>query len=163
MRIFNKEKDKELSSVDLEKGYLKNDTLIVHHNEVKGKSVKQLLKNIEPNNIRQLGDKYFKILKRYPNGGEEVEQILPIETIPTYDEEEPIQVYIEYAEEELLNIKVSNIRQRREVECFSVINRGQLWYDGLSEIQKDELKSWYQKWLDATETLIIPETPEWIK
>lgn len=53
-------------------------------------------------------------------------------------------------------------RKRREVECFPVINRGQLWYDTLSEEQLSELKTWYLAWLDGTNTQTIPEKPEWL-
>lgn len=53
-------------------------------------------------------------------------------------------------------------RRRRELECFPIINRGQLWYDTLSEGQLSELKNWYQAWLDGTNTQAIPEKPEWL-
>ena len=53
-------------------------------------------------------------------------------------------------------------RKRREVECFPIINRGQLWYDTLSAAQLAELKTWYQSWLDSTNTLVIPEKPAWL-
>lgn len=53
-------------------------------------------------------------------------------------------------------------RKRREVECFPIINRGRLWYDTLSEEQLSELKTWYQAWLDGTNTQTIPEKPEWL-
>lgn len=53
-------------------------------------------------------------------------------------------------------------RRRRELECFPIINRGQLWYDTLSEGQLSELKNWYQAWLDSTNTQTIPEKPEWL-
>lgn len=55
------------------------------------------------------------------------------------------------------------LRQRREEECFSVINRGSLWYDTLTDSQKEELKVWYKAWLDVTETKIVPEKPVWLK
>lgn len=55
------------------------------------------------------------------------------------------------------------LRQRREEECFPIINRGQLWYEGLTELQTIELKQWYQDWLDCTETRIAPERLKWIK
>lgn len=57
----------------------------------------------------------------------------------------------------------TQFRVRRESECFSVINRGQLWYDTLSESQRMELRIWYQVWLDGTETLTVPERPAWLK
>lgn len=54
------------------------------------------------------------------------------------------------------------LRQRRETECFSYINRGQLWYDRLSEEQKTELGAWYAAWLKVTDTLTVPKKPSWL-
>lgn len=67
----------------------------------------------------------------------------------------------------MLNIELrkqleNKIRAKRAEICFPVINRGKLWYDNLSTEQYKELKLWYQKWLDATETLVAPNTPDWI-
>ena len=53
-------------------------------------------------------------------------------------------------------------RLRREKECFSVINRGQLWYEGISLTRLLELRQWYQAWLNVTETMVVPEKPTWI-
>ena len=55
------------------------------------------------------------------------------------------------------------LRHIRENECFSIINRGQLWYAGLTTSQIEELQVWYADWLDVTETKIIPEKPTWLK
>ena len=60
------------------------------------------------------------------------------------------------------NIKFDELRRRREVECFAIINRGKLWYDTLTEKQMVELKDWYIAWLDVTDTLIIPNKPNWL-
>ena len=54
-------------------------------------------------------------------------------------------------------------RLRREKECFSVINRGQLWYEGITIQQMVELRQWYKAWLNVTETMVIPEKPEWLE
>ena len=54
------------------------------------------------------------------------------------------------------------LRQRRETECFSYINRGQLWYDRLTEEQKAELDAWYAAWLKVTDTLTAPKKPSWL-
>ena len=54
------------------------------------------------------------------------------------------------------------LRNRREVECFSIINRGQLWYESLDGQQRTELREWYTAWLKVTETLQVPEKPTWI-
>ena len=59
--------------------------------------------------------------------------------------------------------KLVEIRSRRESECYPIINRGGLWYDLLTKAEKDELLEWYQAWLDAPETGIIPEKPSWLK
>lgn len=53
-------------------------------------------------------------------------------------------------------------RQRREKECFAVINRGQLWYEGISIQQLLELRQWYKDWLEVTETMVVPEKPTWL-
>ena len=66
------------------------------------------------------------------------------------------------AEAEQAQAAKDTYRKRREVECFPIINRGQLWYDTLSEEQLSELKTWYQAWLDGTNTQTIPEKPEWL-
>ena len=54
-------------------------------------------------------------------------------------------------------------RRRRETECFSVINRGQLWYEGITLTQLVELRQWYKAWLKVTETMVIPEKPGWLE
>lgn len=57
---------------------------------------------------------------------------------------------------------IAAIREQREKDCFPVINRGPLWYERLTEKQKSELKTWYQAWLDAPNTGVIPDTPAWL-
>lgn len=58
--------------------------------------------------------------------------------------------------------KLEQLREMRANECFPIVNRGQIWYDRLSAEQKNELDSWYQSWLDVTQTLTIPAKPEWL-
>lgn len=60
-------------------------------------------------------------------------------------------------------LELDKLRQQREVECFPIINRGQLWYDTLTSEQRTELQSFYRAWLDVTETKVIPTKPSWIK
>lgn len=57
---------------------------------------------------------------------------------------------------------LADLRSRRETECFSVINRGQLWYEGVSLTQLLELREWYKAWLNVTETRVVPERPTWL-
>lgn len=56
----------------------------------------------------------------------------------------------------------NTLRVRRELECFPIVNRGKLWYDLLTNDQLEELRTWYNKWLDATRTLIAPIKPIWL-
>lgn len=55
------------------------------------------------------------------------------------------------------------LRIKREQECYPIINRGQLWYSHLTEEQKQELNVWYERWLNVTETKMIPERLSWLK
>lgn len=54
------------------------------------------------------------------------------------------------------------LRNKREKECFSVIDRGKLWYDTLTQERLDELETWYNAWLQVTETKVIPERLDWL-
>lgn len=54
------------------------------------------------------------------------------------------------------------LRLLRQIECFSIINRSFMWYLTLTEEQKIELQTWYQAWLDITETGEIPKKPDWL-
>ena len=59
-------------------------------------------------------------------------------------------------------VQSERLRHRRSEECFPIVNRGALWYDKLTNEQKEELSSWYEEWLNAPETGIIPSKPTWI-
>ena len=61
------------------------------------------------------------------------------------------------------HVRREYLRRQRNDECFSVINRGALWYEKLTQEEKAELQTWYQAWLDVTETGVTPEIPEWLK
>lgn len=54
-------------------------------------------------------------------------------------------------------------RIRREKECFAIVNRGQLWYEGITLQQMVELRQWYKAWLNVTETMVVPEKPTWLE
>lgn len=70
--------------------------------------------------------------------------------------------YKEKASAFLVNAEINALRQKRETECFSVINRGELWYERLTAERRAELEKWYQAWLDVTETKVEPSKPTWI-
>lgn len=65
----------------------------------------------------------------------------------------------DYTKEELL---IKDLQFKRECICYPIINRGQLWYNGLTDSQKMELQQWYEKWLDVTNTKVIPVKPIWL-
>lgn len=147
MKVYNEEKTQILTEYDLEKGYLVADKII-----------KEILPAQEE--VKEQG--HYETIREYPNGGKDVEWVVDIEGQPAREETpvyDNIQVYIPYTEEEILN----QLRARREEECFVIINRGQLWYDTLTDWQLEELDGWYKAWLNITDTKIIPERPTWLK
>lgn len=191
MKIYNQEKTQELNQqeLDFEKGYLQSDKLLIAHHEatpfVKGKSAEEIYNDLQADGliaVRMIGGKYYTVDRAFENGVE-IEPLSVTEWIAgvhsssvteivdepdtsakeAWDDYEDIQVYVLYTAEELQERKLTKLRSQRETECFPVINRGQLWYDTLTEAQKTELKVWYLAWLDVTETFIIPITPEWVK
>ena len=57
----------------------------------------------------------------------------------------------------------NSLRERRQRECFDILdNRSQLWWNKLTEIQREEIEAWYEAWLEVTETKVIPEKPSWL-
>ena len=171
MKIYNESKTEILETYDVKKGYLKADKIFKEHHEavpgVPAITVQAKAAAITANGgkVEEIGDKYYEVVAEFPNGGKTVREIVETPAIPekeAYDEYEDIQVYVPYTEEELNEIKRADIRRRRVSECFAVINRGKLWYDRLTVTEEIELTDWYNAWLDAPETLVVPERPAWI-
>lgn len=71
-----------------------------------------------------------------------------------FDEEKDSAIEREYISDEL--------RERRETECFAIIDRSKFWYDSLTEAQTEELREWYEAWLNVTDTLKEPKKPDWL-
>lgn len=59
--------------------------------------------------------------------------------------------------------EINDLRDRRTIECFELVNRGAVWYERLTDEQKKELAEWYQAWLDVTQTKVVPEPLAWLK
>lgn len=53
------------------------------------------------------------------------------------------------------------LRRRRENECFAIVDRA-AWFYGLSDERKAEVLAWREAWLNVTDTLMVPEKPNWI-
>ena len=95
MRIFNKDKTKELNEYDLTKGYLKEDTLIKHIEAVK----------------EQKEEGHYEVIAEYENGGKDIKYIIDkefIKGIEEHDEEEKILIYIPYTKKEIEKITAQN-------------------------------------------------------
>lgn len=72
-------------------------------------------------------------------------------------------ILLDFDESVLNEYDKVELRAKRNIECFPIINRGKLWYDKLTQEQLEELDKWYSDWLNVTETLEEPVKPEWIK
>ena len=68
----------------------------------------------------------------------------------------------EKAESDRMALEAASLRGRWETECFSVINRGWIWYSCLTLAQWRELRTWYLAWLNVTNTLTVPDRPSWL-
>lgn len=88
MKILD-EYNNEITSPDLEKGYLEIETIVTaHHDAVKATP----------------GKSHIEVVKEYDNGGKDVVEVWdekPTEAKDAYDETEEIQRYHLYIEEEL--------------------------------------------------------------
>lgn len=100
---------------------------------------------------------------------------IDIKSIPPADNEHDVKAFKfvngewEFSQERHDEITMLNeilsketLRIQRQNECFPIINRGKPWYDKLSEQQTQELKAWYQTWLDVTDNKTVPNSPEWL-
>lgn len=172
MRIFDITKTIELTNPDLVTGKLIADKLLLAHHEaveaVYEKTVEQIAEKIvlEGGKVIEVNNKKYKVLQEYANGGRVVQEIVAIPSSPAreaYDDYEDIYVYIPYTAAELDEINKQNIRTQRAELCFPIVNRGMLWYERLTSEQYTDLALWYQAWLDAPATGVMPETPIWIK
>lgn len=142
MRIFNQNKTVEIENPDLEKGYLIDDELVLHHEAVDG--------------VEEQG--HYEVVRVYPSGGKDVEwkvDVPKVEGHEAYDEIEDIKVYVEYTEEELRQIALdkeilsTESALARFKECIAQIDYRTIKYiEGelteeefrLHKIEKQELR-----------------------
>lgn len=154
MKIYNQDKTNILTEYDLDKGYLKDDYIDI------------ILPEIQE--VKEQG--HYEVIKEYENNGKDVKWVVDVEGVkyqPKRTVKEHIKVYVLYNKEEMLDI----LREKRENICFKIINRGELWYNRLTDEQKQDLDNWYQEWLDITDkyvygmniNTIIPRNPIWLK
>ena len=89
--------------------------------------------------------------------------VLDEEETQKREDGEQVYIFTPYTADQLDEYELLDLRNDREAICFTIVNRGVLWYNTLTEEQKIELNNWYLAWLDVTETRIVPQKPEWLK
>ena len=117
MRILDKNNN-EIASPDLEKGYLKIETIVIkHHDAVEAKQ----------------GKSHIEVVKEYDNGGKDVITVWdekPTEAKAAYDETEEIQRYIPYSADELEKIaKGKEEKENKEAKLNSLYNADMTFSD----------------------------------
>lgn len=122
MRILDKN-NVEVTSPDLEKGYLKAETIVIkHHDAIKATP----------------GKSHIEVVKEYSNGGKDVITVWdekPTEAEEAWDETEEIQRYIPYTTDELEKIaKEKEEAENREVKINSLYNADMTFSDVVDAI-----------------------------
>ena len=117
MRILDNDNN-EVTSPDLEKGYLKAETIVIkHHAAVEATP----------------GKSHIEVVKEYDNGGKDVITVWdekPTEAKDAYDETEEIQRYIPYTADELEKItKAKEEAENRETKLNSLYNADMTFSD----------------------------------
>lgn len=153
MRIFNENKTQEIqeSLIDFTRYKLEKSERLVKHHEAVEEVQEQ---------------SHYETIAEYPNGGKDVKKVIDVEYVTpkeAYDEYEDILYLVPLTNEEI----IEQLREQREIECFPIINRGQLWYNTLTTEQVNELNQWYMAWLDLPNNYntnkTIPQKPSWLK
>lgn len=99
MKVLNKEKTEILTTYDLYKGYLLPDKLEHKIPKVVG--------------VKEQG--HYKTIKEYPNGGKDVEWVIDVKGVDPVEEHveyEDIMVYIPYSQNQLVEQKISKLKQQ---------------------------------------------------
>lgn len=147
MKIYDEKKEKEIAEVDYSKYKLGNFQRLLNHHEA----------------ILPQAEKFhYETIQVYQNGSKDVKKVIDspeVKAKDAWDEYEECAYIIPLTDEE----KKARLRAERETKCFSILDRSKFWYDTLTAEETKELKEWYEKWLNVTETMVEPETPKWLK
>lgn len=112
MLIYNKDKDKILDYYDLEKGYLIDDILVIHHEYQE--------------EIKEQGHSYVK--EELEDGTHVIDYVIDIpyqEAVDAYDEKMNIKVYIPYNEIEL---KINELKSQLNNSDYKAIKYAEGYY-----------------------------------
>lgn len=137
MRIFDKN-GIEIESPDLEKGYLKNDSLFIMHHE-----------SVEA--VEEIG--HWETVAEYPNGGKDVEWIVDtpgVEAAEAWDEYEEILRYIPYTETELkLRAYERNRQPLSELEVLKILLVEQVNTLTVDDKTALRMRQFYPEWAEG--------------
>lgn len=137
MRIFDETKTTELTEYDLERGYLKADTIETEIPEQKA--------------VEEIS--HYETIREYPNGGKDVEKVIDVEGkpyIPAHVEREDIQVYIPYTNAELAKIEaereIAELKGKLRETDYKAIKyaEGMLTLDEYAEM-REQRQAWRDK------------------
>lgn len=147
MKIFDEKKENEIETYDKESFKLEPFKRFVARHEA----------------VEAMAEQYhIEVTRVYQNGSKETRRVIDspkVEAKEAYDEYEDCLYIVPLTIEE----RKDRLRGKRQAECFSVLDRSQFWYDNLTEAEKTELKEWYTAWLHVTDTMEIPNKPEWLE
>lgn len=88
MKVYNETKTQVLNEYDLNKGYLIEDTLITHFDEIQA--------------VKEQG--HYETIAEYDNGGKDVKWVVDVEGVEYQEPKEIVEkilVYIPYTDKEL--------------------------------------------------------------
>lgn len=144
MKVYNQDKTQILDDFDLAKGYLTEDTIKVHYDEIKAVEEQW----------------HYETIKEYPNG-REVKKVIDVPKvvgIPAHDEIENIYVYIPFTKTELTERHKNELREKRK----PLLNAFDKWEKAvLRNREKDDIivMQWFEDLLDLKESAFetVPE------
>lgn len=108
MRIFD-ENGILIESPDMEKGYLKNDSLFIMHHEA-----------IDA--VEEQG--HWVTIKEYPNGGKDVDWVVDVPAVEAkeaWDEYEDILRFVAYTTKELATFRIEELKTKLRDTDYTVI------------------------------------------
>ena len=130
MRVFNEAKTTELEEYDLDKGYLKPDTIETKIPEQQ--SVEEKF--------------HYEVIAIYPNGGKDMKKVIDVEGKPyieAHTKIEEIEVYVPYSEKELANFEIAKLKAKLSATDYQAIK----YAEGvLSEEDYADMKAQRQAW-----------------
>jgi hypothetical protein len=108
MKIYDKS-GIELTSPDMEKGYLVPDSLLIMHHEA----------------VEAVAEKgHWETVKEYPNGGKDVEWVVDVpgvEAKEAYDEQENILRYVEYTAKEIATRRIDELKAKLQDTDYMIL------------------------------------------